>query len=150
MAFAPSSDLPRGPVEVHPPRGEPLPLVLDSPHSGEHYPADFDHAVPRTLLRQAEDVVVLTIDAQKSPLHFSDPPGSGLAAYLVRHGAQARVKQVTSSGGTADTILAQVAEEQADLLVMGGYGHSRMREMLFGGVTRSIMENSATPVLLSH
>ena len=105
-------------------------------------------AVP--LLRQAEDVVVLTIDAHKAPLQFSDRPGSLLADYLIRHGAPARVKVVTSSGGTGDTILAQVAEERADLLVMGGYGHSRMREMLFGGATRTIVENSATPVLLSH
>ena len=60
------------------------------------------------------------------------------------------MKQVTAAGGIADTILAQVAEEQADLLVMGGYGHSRMRELLFGGVTRSIVESAATPILLAH
>ena len=52
-------------------------------------------------------------------------PGFGLTTYLTRHGAKARVKQVAASGGIADTILAQVGEEQADLLVMGGYGHSR-------------------------
>ena len=60
------------------------------------------------------------------------------------------MKQVAASGGIADTILAQVAEERADLLVMGGYGHSRMREMMFGGVTRSIFESTACPILVSH
>jgi nucleotide-binding universal stress UspA family protein len=57
---------------------------------------------------------------------------------------------VTASGGIADTILAQVAEERADLLVMGGYGHSRVRELLFGGVTRSILENTTIPILVAH
>jgi len=52
------TSLPRGPVQMHLPLGVPLPLVLDSPHSGEDYPPDFDHAVPRALLRQAEDTHV--------------------------------------------------------------------------------------------
>ena len=46
--------------------------------------------------------------------------------------------------------LGQVTEERADLLVMGGYGHSRVREMMFGGVTRSILESTACPILVSH
>ena len=79
-----------------------------------------------------------------------DRPGFGLTTYLTRHGAKARVKQVAASGGIADTILDQVAEEKADLLVMGGYGHSRVREMMFGGVTRSILESTACPILVSH
>jgi len=105
-------------------------------------------AVP--LLKLAEDVVVLTVDAHRAPGRYSDDPGRGLSAFLTRHGAKPRVKQVTASGGIADTILAQVAEEQADLLVMGGYGHSRVRELLFGGTTRSIVESAATPILLAH
>ncbi len=105
-------------------------------------------AVP--LLRLAEDVVVLTVDAHRAGARFSDRPGFGLTTYLSRHGAKARVKQVSASGGIADTILDQVGEEQADLLVMGGYGHSRMREMMFGGVTRSILESALSPILVSH
>ena len=105
-------------------------------------------AVP--LLKAAEDVVVLIVDAHRAPARFSESPGLGLTAYLTRHGAKARVKQVTASGGIADTILSQVGEEQADLLVMGGYGHSRMRELMFGGVTRSILESTACPILVSH
>ena len=105
-------------------------------------------AVP--LLKLAEDVVVLTVDAHRASGRYSEGPGQGLCAFLTRHGAKPRVKQVTAAGGIADTILAQVAEEQADLLVMGGYGHSRMRELLFGGVTRSIVESAATPILLAH
>ena len=105
-------------------------------------------AIP--LLREAEDVVVLTVDAHRAGARFSDRPGFGLTTYLRRHGAKARVKQVSASGGIADTILGQVTEEQADLLVMGGYGHSRVREMMFGGVTRSILETAPSPILVSH
>ena len=102
------------------------------------------------LLESAEDVVVVIVDAQRAPRRFSDVPGSGIATYLTRHGVKARVKQVTSSGGVADTILGQVAEEAADLLVMGGYGHSKMREMVFGGATRHILESATGPVLVAH
>ena len=105
-------------------------------------------AVP--LLQAAEDVIVLTVDAERAGSRFSDRPGFGLTTFLSRHGAKARVKQVGSSGGIADTILGQVAEERADLLVMGGYGHSRMREMMFGGVTRSILETAPSPILVAH
>ena len=102
------------------------------------------------LLESAEDVVVVIVDAQRAPRRFSDVPGSGIATYLTRHGVKARVKQVTSSGGVADTILGQVAEEAADLLVMGGYGHSKMREMVFGGATRHILESATGAVLVAH
>jgi nucleotide-binding universal stress UspA family protein len=105
-------------------------------------------AIP--LLRAAEDVVVLTVDAHRAGSRFSDRPGFGLTTYLSRHGAKARVKQVAGSGGITDTILEQVTEERADLLVMGGYGHSRVREMMFGGVTRSILETAPSPILVSH
>lgn len=105
-------------------------------------------AVP--LLKQAEEVVVLTVDPHRAAARFSDQPGAGMSTFLTRHGAKARVKQVNASGGIADTILAQVSEEKADLLVMGGYGHSRVRELLFGGVTRSILESTTTPILLAH
>jgi nucleotide-binding universal stress UspA family protein len=105
-------------------------------------------AVP--LLEAAEDVIVLTVDAHRGGARFSDRPGFGLTTYLTRHGAKGRVKQVAASGGIADTILGQVAEEKADLLVMGGYGHSRVRELMFGGVTRSILESTACPILVSH
>ena len=47
-----------GVIERHDPEGGPAPLVFDSPHSGAHYPADFDHAVPRQVLRRAEDAFV--------------------------------------------------------------------------------------------
>ena len=52
--------------------------------------------------------------------------------------------------GIAEALLAQARDEAADLLVMGGYGHSRLREMMLGGTTRSILEHMTVPVLFSH
>ena len=59
---------------------------------------------------------------------------------------------MTSSGTSAadSTATVQAAEEKADLLVMGGYGHSRLREMILGGVTRHMLERMSVPVLFAH
>ena len=62
-----------------------------------------------------------------------------------------RVKAVESGGAAiVGLILVQAAEEKADLLVMGGYGHSRLREMILGGVTRHMLERMSVPVLFAH
>jgi nucleotide-binding universal stress UspA family protein len=106
-------------------------------------------AIP--LLRHAGDVVVLVVDAHAAGPRFGDEPGAGLAAFLARHEVKARIKHVAGiAGGPGPTILAQAQEERADLLVMGGYGHSRVREMLFGGTTRHILDQTTAPVLLAH
>ena len=64
----------------------------------------------------------------------------------------ANALKFTPSGGAAivGLILVQAAEEKADLLVMGGYGHSRLREMILGGVTRHMLERMSVPVLFAH
>jgi nucleotide-binding universal stress UspA family protein len=106
-------------------------------------------AVP--LLQLAEDIVVLVVDPQQARSRFSDQPGADLTRYLTRHGIRARLKPVTSgSRGIAEVILGQAGEEGTDLLVMGGYGHSRFREMMLGGVTRHMLEHTTVPVLFAH
>jgi nucleotide-binding universal stress UspA family protein len=69
----------------------------------------------------------------------------------VRHRSSLQSEKAVQSGGTAigKLILAQ-ADEEADLLVMGGYGHSRLREMMLGGVTRHMLEHMSVPVLFAH
>jgi nucleotide-binding universal stress UspA family protein len=106
-------------------------------------------AVP--LLQRTDEAVVLIIDADRATSRFSDRPGAGLAGYLSRHGIKPRLKLLASHGRSVpETILDQAREEAADLLVMGGYGHSRFREMMLGGVTRSMLERTTVPVLFSH
>ena len=99
-------------------------------------------AIP--LLQSAE--LVLVVEARSA----GDHPGAELVAHLVRHEVRTELRQVAGSGGIAEVLLAQAGAEAADLLVMGGYGHSRLREMMFGGVTRSILESTTCPILVSH
>jgi nucleotide-binding universal stress UspA family protein len=100
-------------------------------------------AIP--LLQLAE--FVLVVDARDA----GDHPGAELVAHLVRHEVKAELRQVAGSGsGIAEILLAQAHADAADLLVMGGYGHSRLREMMLGGTTRSILEHMSLPVLFSH
>ena len=76
-----------------------------------------------------------------------------LVAHLGRHGLKARTQVIRHDLATlavSDTILTQVAELDADLLVMGAYSHSRFREIILGGVTRDILRNMNLPVLMAH
>ena len=102
------------------------------------------------LLRFAEQVLVLAVDARdEDPLGVH--PGSALAAHLVRHEVKAEVRRISSgSDSIANALLGHARDVQADLLVMGGYGHSRLREMLVGGATRHILEHMTVPVLFAH
>ena len=75
----------------------------------------------------------------------------GTRSHLLRHEVKAEVRSIASgSAGIANVLLAQAREQSADLLVMGGYGHSRLREMLVGGTTRDILEHTTVPVLFAH
>jgi nucleotide-binding universal stress UspA family protein len=103
------------------------------------------------LLRLAEEAIVLVVDARDLGARVGQQPGADVAAHLARHEVRTRVKRVTSGGsGIGELLLAQAREEGADLLVMGGYGHSRLREMLVGGVTRHLLEHTTVPVLFAH
>lgn len=81
-----------------------------------------------------------------------DEPGvDDLVASLQRHGVTLeRARNVRAAGDIGETILGCARDTGADLLVMGAYGHSRLREMVLGGATRSVLENLHLPVLLSH
>jgi nucleotide-binding universal stress UspA family protein len=96
-------------------------------------------------------VVVLVVDAASLGARIGRQPGTGVAAPLEQHAVKVRVQRVASDRrGMGEFILAQAAAAGADLLVMGGYGHSRLREMLVGGVTRHMLEHATLPVMLSH
>jgi nucleotide-binding universal stress UspA family protein len=80
-----------------------------------------------------------------------EAPGVDLAKHLARHGLQVSLKRITSPEiDVASTILSYAADSNADMIVMGGYGHSRLREFVLGGVTRSILETMTVPALMSH
>jgi nucleotide-binding universal stress UspA family protein len=103
------------------------------------------------LLARADAVTVLTIDAEESRFGHGEIPGADIALYLARHGVKAEVERTVSSGiGIGNTLLSRAADYDADALVMGAYGHSRMRELLLGGATRTVLQSMTLPVLMSH
>jgi nucleotide-binding universal stress UspA family protein len=78
-------------------------------------------------------------------------PGADIAAYLARHGLTVTVDQLAGGGRPVADVLKQHATDiGADLIVMGAYSHSRIRERIFGGVTRSFIEGARLPVLMAH
>lgn len=101
------------------------------------------------LLQQAEAVMVMR--ANPDPEEPAHNPGFDLATHLARHGVKVTVTPVlmpdTSAG---EAILDQARAMRADLIVMGAYGHSRLRELVFGGATRSLLQAPPVPVLMSR
>lgn len=101
------------------------------------------------FLTRAKKISVVTVGA--APAKSEDVPGADIAQHLARHGRNVEVQRlVVADIDTTSAILSYVADAGADLIVMGGYGHSRLREFVLGGVTRGILGSMTVPVLMSH
>ena len=104
-------------------------------------------AIP--LLKKAKQVEVVIISDK--PNKKDEVPGADLGQHLARHGLKVDVKRITSPDiDVPSTILSHAADSSADMIVMGGYGHSRLREFVLGGATRGLLESMTVPVLMSH
>jgi len=104
-------------------------------------------ALPILALAHHVEVVTIRKEEDENP-HLS---GRMLARHLARHGIQADAKRLLIDDiDVANMLLSHAADTGADLIVMGGYGHSRLREMVLGGTTREILRSMTVPVLLSH
>ncbi|TGD67656.1 universal stress protein [Tabrizicola sp. WMC-M-20] len=102
------------------------------------------------LLKQADQVAITVIDPPVHGPERSDPGGM-LCQMLVRHGVRAEVTVLARSlPRVSDVLLRHVRDKDADLLVMGAYGHSRFREAILGGATRNMLEQTTVPVLMAH
>jgi len=103
------------------------------------------------MLIGAKSVHVVLVDPQATTHAMGQEPGADVATLLARHGVETTV-DVLASGGreTGEVIRQHAVDIGADLIVMGAYGHSRLRERIFGGVTNSMIENPGIPVLLAH
>jgi nucleotide-binding universal stress UspA family protein len=101
------------------------------------------------LLRRSGRVEVVIVANERGKK--DEIEGADMGAHLARHGLNVEVNR-TALGDidVADVILSHAADAGSDFIVMGGYGHSRLREFLLGGVTRSIMRSMTAPVLMSH
>lgn len=103
------------------------------------------------FLARAESVEVSVFDPERAPRKHGEQPGADIALYLSRHGVKVTVHKQSGAGyDVGAQILSRAADAAADLIVMGGYGHARVRELVLGGVTRTILESMTVPVLMSH
>jgi nucleotide-binding universal stress UspA family protein len=104
-------------------------------------------AMPFLTRAKAIDVVIVASERVKS----DEIPGADIGQHLARHGLNVEVKRIVATEtDVASTILSHAADSGADFLVMGGYGHSRLREFILGGATRGILASMTVPTLMSH
>jgi nucleotide-binding universal stress UspA family protein len=104
-------------------------------------------AMPFLELAKSIDVVVVATERLKS----NEMPGAEIAHHLARHGLKVDLRRIVTGGtDVASTILSYASDVSADFIVMGGYGHSRLREFILGGVTRTILSAMTVPTLMSH
>lgn len=137
--------------------------VLFVPHSGD-YVKPFERALvawsatPESqraisdalpLLRACKHVDVLVINPSGGGRH-GEIPGADLSLYLTRNGLNVELHIVPTDIGVGAEILSRASDYGADLLVMGCFGHSRMRELLMGGTSLTLMRTMTLPVLFSH
>lgn len=114
---------------------------------------DFSRAASRAvqdampLLRQAKQVRVVSVKSDKS--FGGDPSGTEFAKHLSRNGVNAALEEIELGDRSIGEAISDAAKG-ADLLVMGAFGHSRLRDFFLGGATRHILANPALPVFLSH
>jgi len=102
------------------------------------------HALP--FLKSAPEVIVAEIGEDKP----QDLPSADIAPYLVRHGLKVEAIRQTAAGSIAEELLTVAHAHGAELIVTGAYGHARLREYVFGGVTRHILHDATIPIFLCH
>ncbi|GAB4478986.1 MAG: universal stress protein [Burkholderiaceae bacterium] len=103
------------------------------------------------FLQRAQHVTVLSIAGKPGGTAFGDVPGADVAVYLARHGVKVDVAPTVAADVDAgNEILSRAYDYGADLIVMGAYGRSRVREIVFGGATRTVLQSMTVPVLMSH
>ncbi|NEX61156.1 universal stress protein [Noviherbaspirillum galbum] len=102
------------------------------------------------LLQSAERTDVVVINSDKDPGLHGDQPGDDIALFLARHGVKAEVLREESPIDVANCLLSLAMDRGNDMIVMGGYGHARLKEIMLGGTTRTIFQSMTVPVLMAH
>ncbi|MFK7966914.1 MAG: universal stress protein [Burkholderiaceae bacterium] len=108
-----------------------------------------DDAMPLLAKAKLVEVVVIN-EGSNNPAGHGAIPGADIALYLARHGVNAQVNNIASGIDVGNTMLSHAADTGSDLIVMGAYGHSRVREWIMGGATRMLLDTMTVPVLMSH
>ncbi len=103
------------------------------------------------ILERAEAVTVLAVDPESGISGHGEVPGADIALHLARHGVKAEASHIQATDvDVGDMLLSRAADFSADLIVMGAYGHSRLRELVLGGATEHILHHMTMPVLMAH
>ena len=103
------------------------------------------------ILERAQSVTVLSVNPDVSSAGELRDPGADISLHLARHGVKVTAARMIARGvSVGDAILNDIADNSIVLLVMGAYGHSRLREVVLGGVTRHLLEHMTVPVFMSH
>ena len=103
------------------------------------------------LMSAASEVHAVLLDPVPSFEGHGPEPGADLGAYLARHGIDAVIHRLPKEGrGTGEILRRSAGDFGADLIVMGGFGHSRLRQRIFGGTTTNMMKETTVPVLMAH
>jgi nucleotide-binding universal stress UspA family protein len=119
-------------------------VAWDASRSAARAVAD---AMPFLAKATAIEVVIVASERPKS----DEVAGADIGHHLARHGLKVDVKRIVATDtDVANTLLSHAADAAADFIVMGGYGHSRLREFVLGGATRGILSSMTIPVLMSH
>ena len=124
-----------------------LDLVMVCWDGGRQAARAINDAMP--LLAKAGRVEVVIV--ANEPGKQDEIEGADIGKHLARHGLKVEVKRITA--GKIDigaALLSHAADNATDFVVMGGYGHSRLRQFILGGVTRSILQSMTAPVLMAH
>lgn len=126
--------------------GQQVMVAWDSGRESARAVAD---ALP--ILKLAAKVHVIVFNGRKdAPDGHGPHPGTEIALYLSRHGVNVEASEEETSIDIGSALLSRLSDYGSDMLVMGGYGHSRFRETILGGITRTILEHMTVPVLMSH
>lgn len=103
------------------------------------------------FLKAASAVTVLAVNPKSGARGHGEQPGADVAQFLARHGVKVTASYTVADDIDAgDALLSRAADVNADMMVLGAYGHSRLREMVIGGVTRKVLGTMTVPVLFSH
>ena len=126
------------------PRGKTVMLCWNDSREAKHAAVG---ALP--LLAAADKVIVLIIDPKAS--RGREEPGADVAVWLARHGVKVTVQRDSAADSdVGGVILSRAADHDIDLIVMGIYGHSRMRERVLGGASRTLLASMTAPLLVAH
>ncbi|MEO9460713.1 MAG: universal stress protein [Lentilitoribacter sp.] len=117
--------------------------------SSKHCAAAIKCALP--LFDDGTEVTIGVFDPIKRENEDGEEPGADLASWLSRHDVKVTIEQYPSGGEEiADCIIKRAKEKGADLVVMGGYGHMKIRQQLFGGTTETMLNQRELPILMAH